>query len=116
LANWAIELREFYIEFFSRNAIKGQALADFVAEFTNLLDNEDSTRTRTWVIYVDGLSMKKHGRAGIMVITTNAKELCSSLKLEFKTTNNEVEYEAVIVGFGMAIEIGVESVEVQSDS
>jgi ribonuclease HI len=36
--------------------------------------------------------------------------------LESRTINNEAEYEAVIVGLGMAFELGVESVEVWSDS
>ena len=34
LAKWAIELGEFDIQFVPRTAIKAQALADFVAEFT----------------------------------------------------------------------------------
>jgi hypothetical protein len=36
LANWAIELVQFDLEFVPRNAIKGQTLADFLAEFMNL--------------------------------------------------------------------------------
>jgi hypothetical protein len=36
LANWAIELGQFDLEFIPRNAIKGQALADFLVEFTNM--------------------------------------------------------------------------------
>ncbi|GLT55177.1 hypothetical protein SLA2020_283210 [Shorea laevis] len=34
--NWAIELGEFDIEYLPRTAIKGQAMADFIAKFTNL--------------------------------------------------------------------------------
>ena len=34
LTKWAIELGEFDIKFMPRTAIKGQAVADFVAEFT----------------------------------------------------------------------------------
>jgi hypothetical protein len=36
LANWAIELGQFDLEFIPRHAIKGQALADFLVEFTNM--------------------------------------------------------------------------------
>ena len=34
LIQWAVELSEFDIRYQSRNAIKAQALADFIAEFT----------------------------------------------------------------------------------
>ena len=34
LLKWSIELSEFHIDYKSRMAIKGQALVDFVAEFT----------------------------------------------------------------------------------
>jgi hypothetical protein len=38
LVNWAVELNEFDIEFVLRNAIKGQVLTDFVAEFTSVTE------------------------------------------------------------------------------
>ena len=34
MTKWAIELGEFDIKFMLRTAIKGQVVADFVAEFT----------------------------------------------------------------------------------
>jgi ribonuclease HI len=116
LANWAIELGQFDLEFVPRNAIKGQALADFLAEFTNLPETEESEIERKWVIYVDGSSTRKNGGAGILLITPDGEELSSALRLEFRTTNNEAEYEAVIAGLGLALELGAESVEVRSDS
>jgi ribonuclease HI len=60
--------------------------------------------------------MKKNGGVEILLTTPNREELSSSLRLEFKTTNNEAEYEVVIAGLGMALELGAESVEIQSDS
>jgi ribonuclease HI len=51
-----------------------------------------------------------------LLITPDGEELSSSLRLEFRTTNNEVEYEAVIAGLRMALELGAKSVEIQSDS
>jgi ribonuclease HI len=42
--------------------------------------------------------------------------LNGSFRLEFKTTNNEAEYEAVIAGLGLALELGANSVEIQNDS
>ena len=36
MALWAIELSEFNIQYCWRTAIKGQAMADFIAEYTQL--------------------------------------------------------------------------------
>jgi ribonuclease HI len=116
LANWAIELGQFDLEFIPRNAIKGQALADFLVEFTNVPEIEQPDMERKWVIYVDGSSTKKKGGAGIVLFTPDGEELSSSLTMEFKTTNNEAEYEAVVAGLELALELGADSVEVRSDS
>jgi hypothetical protein len=106
LANWAIELGQFDLEFVPRNAIKGQALADFLAEFTNLPKVEEPEMERKWVIYVDGSLTRKNGGAGIVLVTPEGEELNGALRLEFRTTNNEAEYEAVIAGLGLALELG----------
>ena len=36
MALWAIELSEFDIQYRPHNAIKGQVVTDFIAEFTNM--------------------------------------------------------------------------------
>ncbi|XP_059436814.1 uncharacterized protein LOC132169883 [Corylus avellana] len=135
LVNWAIEISEFDIHFVSRKecpkertwvtavkertwltTVKGQVLADFMVEFANVQDQKEWPKERTWVIYVDGSSTKRNGGAGVVIITPDGRELKSSLRLEFKTTNNEAEYEAVIAGLGLALELEAEFVEVRSDS
>jgi hypothetical protein len=116
LANWATELGQFNLEFVPRNAIKGQALADFLAEFTNLPGVEELMMERRWLVYVDGSSTKKSGRARIVIITSKGEELNGSLRLEFRTTNDEAEYEAVIANLELALELGAKSMEVRSDS
>ena len=37
MALWAIELSEFDIQYHPRTAIKGQAVIDFIVEFTNMV-------------------------------------------------------------------------------
>jgi ribonuclease HI len=77
---------------------------------------EEPDMERKWVVYVDGSSTKKKGGAGIVLFTPDGEKLSSSLRLEFKTTNNEAEYEAVVAGLELALELGVDSVEIRSDS
>jgi ribonuclease HI len=46
----------------------------------------------------------------------SGKRLCSSLRLEFKVTNNEAEYKAIIAGLKIAQEMGAKYIELRSDS
>ena len=55
LIQWDVKLSEFDIRYQPRNAVKAQALVDFIAEFTPNYD--DSCRmedNKKWVIHVDG--------------------------------------------------------------
>ena len=55
LIQWAIELSEFDVRYQPRNAIKTQALVDFIAEFTPSHDNLDEMEgSKKWVVHVDG--------------------------------------------------------------
>ena len=56
MVQWAIELSQFDIEYHPRMAIKTQALADFIAEFT--FPDEDSLTDEVdrWTIQTDGSS------------------------------------------------------------
>ena len=57
LIQWAIELSEFDIKYQPKNAIKAQALADFIAEFTpSHGDLDEVEEAKAWVIHVDGSS------------------------------------------------------------
>ena len=51
-----------------------------------------------------------------MLITPDGEELSSSLRLEFRTTNNEAEYKAIIASLRMTLELGAKSMEIRSDS
>ena len=61
MVQWAIELSQFDIEYHPRTAIKSQALADFIAEFT--LPDEDRLidEVDRWTIQTDGSSAQRKG-------------------------------------------------------
>ena len=65
MVQWAIELSQFDVEYRPRTAIKAQALADFIAEFTT--SEEASRPEELWMIHTDGSSAQHGGGAGIVI-------------------------------------------------
>jgi hypothetical protein len=116
LVNWAVELGEFDLKFYPRTTIKAQVLADFIAEFSNLPKSQEIPEKEAWIAYVDGSSMKSRSGAWVALITLDKEEIAVALKLDFQTTNNEAEYEAVIAGLSLAENLGAKNLEVRSDS
>uniref|UniRef100_A0A2N9J4D3 Uncharacterized protein n=1 Tax=Fagus sylvatica TaxID=28930 RepID=A0A2N9J4D3_FAGSY len=117
LIQWVIELSEFDIEYRPRQAIKAQALADFIAEFT-VAEEEPSKEKleRKWEVEIDGSSVKGAGGVGIVFKTPEGHLLKHSVLLQYPTTNNEAEYEALLTGLRIARELGATTLRVQSDS
>jgi ribonuclease HI len=95
---------------------KGRLLQIFWLSLQICPKSKNQKIEREWVVYVDGSSTKKNGGARIVLVTPEGEELNGSFRLEFKTTNNEAEYEVVIAGLRLALELGAKSVEVRSDS
>ena len=56
LIQWVVELSEFDIKYLPRHAIKAQALADFIAEFTPSHNDLEMAEDKKWIIQVDGSS------------------------------------------------------------
>ena len=100
-------------------AIKGLAVADFIAEFTcpiytmEEIEDEDKTlmlpkKQRTnpygpiWMLHIDGASNKYGSEVGVVLANPNGGKLKYSLSFKFQTSNNEAEYEALQVGISQA--------------
>ena len=68
LALWAIKLSKFDIQYRPQTAIKGQIVADFIAEFTHDEDR-GAEESPHWTIYTDGSSNRQAAGAGIVLIS-----------------------------------------------
>ena len=60
-------------------------------------------------------NQRGHG-VGLVLISPKKITIEKSLRLAFSATNNEVEYEALLVGMTMIQKIGGKVVEIFSDS
>jgi ribonuclease HI len=117
LIQWAVELSEFDIEYCPRQAIKAQALADFIAEFTVTEEEPPEEKPdRNWEVEIDRSSVKGAGGVGVVFKTPEGHLLKHSVWLQYPTTNNEAEYEALLTGLRIAKELGATRLRIQSDS
>ena len=116
VAKWGTNLEAFDIKYMPRTSIKGQVVADLVAEFTEpqieklpSLGNMDEKlvgtisqyRFPTWEVYVDGALNQKGSGIRLILMYPEKVIIEKSLRLDFSTTNNEVEYETLLVGMAM---------------
>jgi len=85
-------------------------------EFCNILESEELPKGETWIAYVDGSSTQTSSRFDVVLINPDKDEVSVAIKLAFLTTNNEVEYEAVLTGLSIVKELGARNLEIHSDS
>uniref|UniRef100_A0A2N9EKU0 Uncharacterized protein n=1 Tax=Fagus sylvatica TaxID=28930 RepID=A0A2N9EKU0_FAGSY len=117
LVQWSIEMSEFHIDYRPRTAIKAQALADFIAEFTQpWKDEEDLEEGKAWTVNIDGSSTKEMSGAGVVLVSPEKDKFEYALQLRFRATNNEAEYEALLAGLKLSKNMGIENLTVKSDS
>ena len=116
IAKWGTILGAFDIKYMPRTSIKGQVLADLVAEFTEpkieespsvgnmdekLVGTISQYRLPTWEVYVDGASNQKGSGVGLILMSPEKVVIEKYLRLDFSATNNEAEYEALLKGMTM---------------
>ena len=117
LIQWAVELSEFDIRYQPRHAIKAQALADFIAEFTpSCGDVEEMEDSKKRVVHEDGSSTQHAGEIGMVLQSPEGDKLKHKIRLQYQATNYEVEYETLLKGLELAKSMEAKSVLVLRDS
>ena len=116
LIQWAVELSEFDIKYQPRHAIKAQALANFIAEFTLSYDDLEVMEDKKWIIHVDGSSTQHAGGIGVVLQSPEGDRFKHKVRLQYQTTNNEVEYEALLKGLELAKSVEDKSILILGDS
>ena len=107
MVQWAIKLSQFDIEYHPRTAIKAQALADFIIEFT-LSDEENPTpEAEWWTIQTDGSLAHGKGGVGVVITAHDGEELKYGVQLKFSVTNNKAEYEGILTRLRLGKALGI---------
>ena len=131
VAKWETSLGAFDINYMPCTSIKGQVLADLVAEFAETSYESEIQAQHMdeksvgsiapqeplhWKVYVDGAANQRRSRVGLVLISPKKLIIEKSLRLGFSATNNEVEYQALLEGMSIVQKVGGKAVKMFSDS
>ena len=131
IALWNTILRAFDIKYMPRTSIKGQVLADLVAEFAEppveIVTEQRNVDEKLvsvifapgipcWKVYIDGAANQRGSGVELVLISLEKTIIEKFLRLGFLATNNEVKYEALLQGMAMMQKMGGKIVEMFSDS
>ncbi|XP_024190360.1 uncharacterized protein LOC112194342 [Rosa chinensis] len=138
IGKWVLALSEFSLQYVPQKAVKGQAIADFLAHHPTLdiptvreLEIAPITITRPdlaripeyaiwyqatvslqpWVLFFDGSRIETLAGARIVLENLAGDRFSYSFQLGFKCTNNQAEYEALIIGLEVLLELGIRDVQ-----
>ncbi|XP_074271407.1 uncharacterized protein LOC141595343 [Silene latifolia] len=125
MTKWSVHLSGYDLQFEPRTAMKSQALADFVSDFypatrgeaeEGMLTMMRSQDGEIWTLYIDGASNARGAGVGLVLRSPKGDIIVQAIRCEFKATNNEAEFEALILGMQMASGLKVRNLRVYSDS
>ncbi|XP_028071841.1 uncharacterized protein LOC114274168 [Camellia sinensis] len=128
IRRWLLALAERGITCVTPKAIKSQVLANLLAQFPSSkhepaevpLPDEVHVSTAVietyWDLKLDGASGAGKGGAGITFTSQEEEKFHLSYKLDFECSNNEAEYEALILGLIAAQKKGLHKLRIWGDS
>ncbi|KAK9050558.1 hypothetical protein SSX86_029875 [Deinandra increscens subsp. villosa] len=125
MAKWSVKLSAYDLIYEARTAIKSQALADFVADFSTDIQQEadhelqqlqQEENSGCWTLFTDGASNIRGTGLGIVLKSPQGDMIPQAVRCGFQATNNEAEYEALIAGLHLALHLGIQHIQVYVDS
>jgi len=69
-----------------------------------------------WTMYFDGSVMAPGSRVGVLLISLDGSRLRYAIRLHFSASNDAAEYEALINGLRVTIELDATRLYVRGDS
>ncbi|KAL0454694.1 UNVERIFIED_CONTAM: hypothetical protein Slati_0808600, partial [Sesamum latifolium] len=115
MIKWSHELNEFDLEYQPRSAIKAQALADFLTEY-DPGEEKKKDDPGEWMMFIDGSATASKAGGGVVLKSPEGEEMLFAIRYEEVVSNNEAEYETLLVCSNLAREAGASSISVKSDS
>ena len=87
-----------------------------MAEWTDTQLPPAQVQAKCWTMYFNGSLMKTGAGVGLLFISPLGVHMRYMIRLHFTASNNAAEYEALVNGLQITIELGVRRLDVRGDS
>lgn len=117
---WVIALSGYDIKYLPRKTIKSQALKDFTQKLEKIADDEvariSNFNNKPCILFIDGDSNFSWCRPRCCTEFTTRDMIVHDIFCDFKATNKETEYGALIAGTTITSDLGAKTLKVYDDS
>ncbi|XP_073041873.1 uncharacterized protein [Primulina eburnea] len=121
---WSLALAEFTLTYYPKKSIKGQAIADFLADHPSLDEFIGEhvgfpvcgVGVQPWELKFDGSSTETAAGAGIVITSPRGVKTALSFNLDFPCTKNQAEYEELVIGLEILKDLGARELLILGDS
>lgn len=91
-------------------------MAGFVTKWTEAQTPTLDIAHEYWILYFDGSVMGPDAGAGVVRVSPERRRLRYTIRIHFSASNNIAEYEGMVNGLRIAIELGATRLYVYGDS
>ncbi|KAK2986185.1 hypothetical protein RJ640_006220 [Escallonia rubra] len=118
MGKWVLALIEYSLTYVPQKAVKGQALADFLANHpcNNPEDGIIYVGIALWKMTFDGSKTSQGAGAGIVLISPDGNMHQFAFQIEKDCSKNQGEYEALIIGLEILLDMHITTVQISGDS
>ncbi|GER54213.1 pol polyprotein [Striga asiatica] len=95
MIKWAVKLGQYNIQYRPRTTINGQALFDFITEFTT--GAEPIQNMETWEMYIDGLVTSDEFRGGVVIVSPQKKLYCHSVRVFVLSHQQRIQIRGTLI-------------------
>jgi hypothetical protein len=101
IGKWAYALIEYNLADEPLNSMKGQVVADFIVGHNidqNIDESCNLVSIHPWKLFFDGSACREGQGVGFILISPRGAIFQTLARLEYFCTNNQVKYEATLLG------------------
>jgi ribonuclease HI len=115
----AYALIEYDLPYEPLKSIKCQVVADFIVGHSIDQNNDESynlVSIHPWKLFFDGSTCREGQGVGVVLVSPRGAIFEQSVCLEYFCTNNQAEYEVILLGMQILSSMGVKYVQAFDDS